>query len=661
MISVTDALDLLMHMFFVALGVLTIVDFLRHRDAVRRDVALLFCFLSLPFLIQLIAALNGQAVSEGANSIAIIGLVLEPYFLLRVARHLRSMPGYMLRLALYALIATIITGIVVGQRIPVLTLVVSQTYLIGLNLYAMVAFVRGALKATGVARQRLRYAAAGTGLFALIFVAVLLASVFPQQQILMFLAAEFLAIACASAFYVGFVPPRWLRRDWQLTELHQYLLEAAHSVPAEDTGVSESLKRLCRSASQAVGGLAAGVFQWDEATDTLELREDTDHNLLSSALANGRSVIETAAHGYMTAFIYVPEVKDESERKQLAAVGAGTWLLIPMTVNRSLWGMLIVFLPGRSLFIDDDLSVLELFAHENAIILTNYRLIAELRNYSGELEQKVTERTAALSESEQRYRNLNVELEQRVSDRTIQLETANKELEAFSYSVSHDLRAPLRAIDGFSRILVEDHGPRLPPDAQHYLDRVRSETLRMGHLIDDLLMFSQVNRQTLKKQTVDLTALVNDVLADLRAELKGRQIEVSMDDLASVQGDQALLRQVFVNLLSNAFKYTGKREQALIEIRRHTENSAVIYSIKDNGAGFDMRFVNKLFGVFQRLHSGSEFEGTGVGLAIVQRVINRHGGRIWAEAEVDKGATFFFTLGEIQEPAPAALVPQSES
>ncbi len=653
--SFNDGLDLLTHVFFIALGVLTIVDFLRHRDAIRRDVALLFCFLALPFFVQLSATLSGQAASEGANSIAIIGLVLEPYLLLRVARHLRSMPTYMLRVALYALIVTVIIGIFVGQRIPIITLLVSQTYLIGLNLYAMIAFVRGALQATGIARQRLRFAAAGTGLFTLIFVVALLGNVLPQQQILLFLTAELLAIACASAFYIGFIPPRWLRRDWQLTELHHYLVEAAHSAPAEDTGVAENLKRLCRSAARAVGGLAAGVAQWDDATGGFELREATDHDLLAQALTNGAGVIERVTQANAATFIYVPEIKDADERKRLAALGAGTWLFVQIVVNQQLWGVLLVLLPGRSLFIDDDLNVLELFAHENAIILTNDRLITQLRSYSGELERNVTERTAALRESEQRYRLLNAELEQRVSDRTAQLQATNQELEAFSYSVSHDLRAPLRAIDGFSQILVEDYSAQLAPDALHFLDKVRDNTLRMAQLIDDLLKFSQVSRQELKLQTVDLSALVSEVLTDLRAEQGDRQVEVIVDDLPAVEADPAMLKQAFVNLLSNALKYSRKREHAVIEVRYREENGEKIYSVRDNGAGFDMQYADKLFGVFQRLHSASEFEGTGVGLAIVQRVINRHGGRIWAEAEVDQGATFSFTLNKNRNSLPLTL------
>lgn len=253
----------------------------------------------------------------------------------------------------------------------------------------------------------------------------------------------------------------------------------------------------------------------------------------------------------------------------------------------------------------------------------------------------ITERRAA----EGKIHQLNTELENRVVERTTELEVANKELEAFSYSVSHDLRAPLRAVDGFSQAVLEDYGPLLPPEGQNYLKTIREGAQQMGTLIDDLLAFSRLSRAPLNKQTVNTGNLVSAVLEDLNSEREGRQIEIRVDELPSCQADPALLKQVWTNLLSNAVKYTRQRNPAKIEIgcKPGQEN---VYFVRDNGAGFDMRYVHKLFGVFQRLHRADQFEGTGVGLAIVQRVIHRHGGRIWVEATVNGGATFYFTLKE---------------
>ena len=235
-------------------------------------------------------------------------------------------------------------------------------------------------------------------------------------------------------------------------------------------------------------------------------------------------------------------------------------------------------------------------------------------------------------------------LTQQVLTRTHQLESANKELEAFSYSVSHDLRAPLRSIDGFSRILMEDHAPVLPAEAVRLLGIVRSNTQQMGRLIEDLLAFSRLSRQPVNKQVVNTRDLVQQVMETLRTDLERRKVEIEIGELPICQGDPSLLKQVWINLLSNAFKYTREREVARIQIGCIQENGEQVYFVKDNGVGFDMQYVNKLFGVFQRLHRSDKFEGTGVGLAIVQRIVLRHEGRIWVEAEPDVGATFFFTV-----------------
>ncbi len=237
-------------------------------------------------------------------------------------------------------------------------------------------------------------------------------------------------------------------------------------------------------------------------------------------------------------------------------------------------------------------------------------------------------------------------VEQSLAERTAQMEGANKELEAFSYSVSHDLRAPLRGIEGFSRVLLEDYSGALDERGKGYLTRVCAASCRMGQLIDDLLSLSRLSRRGMRSQTVDLSALARTLADELRQSQPDRHVEFVIQPDLKVTGDENLLRVVLVNLLGNAWKFTGRCPQTRIEFGVEPREDASVYFVRDNGAGFDMAYVDKLFGAFQRLHSGVEFEGTGIGLATVQRVIHRHGGRVWAEGEVHKGACFYFTLAD---------------
>jgi signal transduction histidine kinase len=250
----------------------------------------------------------------------------------------------------------------------------------------------------------------------------------------------------------------------------------------------------------------------------------------------------------------------------------------------------------------------------------------------------------ARKEAEEQVRQLNLELEERVRQRTAQLEAANKELEAFSYSVSHDLRAPLRAIDGFAAILVEDHAGRLDPEGRRVVEVIHQEATRMGRLIDDLLAFFRASRGEVRSAAIEITSLARAVFAECADRAPDRKIRLRLDALHPALGDPSLIRQVLTNLISNAIKYTKPRAEAEIELGSRVEGNENVYWIKDNGVGFDPKYTGKLFGIFQRLHSDDQFEGTGVGLALIQRIVLRHGGRVWAEGKLNEGAGFYFTL-----------------
>ena len=267
--------------------------------------------------------------------------------------------------------------------------------------------------------------------------------------------------------------------------------------------------------------------------------------------------------------------------------------------------------------------------------------------FLGRLMMIIRAQMGARAHAEQAIRNLNSDLQQQ----STQLQVANKELESFSYSVSHDLRAPLRAIGGFALMLEEDHGDRLGSEATRYVSVIRNSSNRMGTLIDDLLAFSRLGRQAVAKAELDMNKLVQEVVEEALLHPGGKTPKIEVGVLPPAKADRALLRQVWLNLISNALKYCGKSPNPVITVSGRKEGAENVYSVRDNGAGFSMEYADKLFGVFQRLHGDEEFSGTGVGLAIVRRLVTRHGGRVWAEGAVNEGAVFSFTLpvGEAHE------------
>ena len=286
----------------------------------------------------------------------------------------------------------------------------------------------------------------------------------------------------------------------------------------------------------------------------------------------------------------------------------------------------------------------EIGQRTHALEQSNASLAAEVR------ERELAER--ALLRAEEALKRFNAELEQRVADRTGELAAANKELESFSYSVSHDLRAPVRAIVGFSRLLAEQHEAQLDDEARRKLNIVRSEAARMGTLIDDLLAFSRLGRQSLQAGMVDMEELVRMNVNTLNADPNAAKPELRMGTLPKAFGDRGLIAQVWANLLANAYKFSGKKAHPAIEVSAMTDATEHVYFVRDNGVGFDPRYSSKLFGVFQRLHDTAEYPGTGVGLALVQRIIVRHGGRVWAEGAPGLGATFYFSLPRKDEDEP---------
>ena len=307
---------------------------------------------------------------------------------------------------------------------------------------------------------------------------------------------------------------------------------------------------------------------------------------------------------------------EDALKPVVAELDVHSFAVVPIRVRQTLIGTLALLrsVPERG-FTDDDVMLLQELADRGGLAIENARLYEQLEN--------------------------------RVRDRTRALETANKELEAFSYSVAHDLRAPLRGIAGFSRTVIDDYADRLDAEGVDYLNRIDTGAQRMGHLIDDLLNLARVSRAELHRKRVDLSEMARVVISRLQIAQPTRDVEIVVESDLIAEADPSLVDVVLTNLLGNAWKFTGKRAHARIEVTTAAERPRT-FRVRDNGAGFESAYIGKLFGVFERLHSEREFEGTGIGLAIAQRIIQRHGGRIWAKGEVDQGASFFFTFEPTQ-------------
>jgi signal transduction histidine kinase len=308
------------------------------------------------------------------------------------------------------------------------------------------------------------------------------------------------------------------------------------------------------------------------------------------------------------------------ETQILLKEGLASRVLVPLLIKGEVIGVMTIASRIPAVYTDVHVTTLESLAHQVGIALNNAQLYERVQNYNEILENRIQERTA-------------------------QLESANKELEAFAYSVSHDLRAPLRYVSGFINLLEKRIHSDADKQVQHYLTTISKSATQMGELIDDLLAFSRMGREEIRKMRIPLERLVEEVIAELNSQQSdGREVSWNVTALPQVNADAAMLRLVVMNLLSNAYKFTKNRKQAVIEIGCTQADDEVVVFVRDNGVGFDMQYVDKLFGVFQRLHKSSEFEGTGIGLANVRRIIHRHGGKTWAEGCLNNGATFYFSL-----------------
>lgn len=584
---------------FAVIAALTVRDWLLTRDRSRAYLALAIGSLAAVSVLGQVARILGPAFAA-ASVYATTAIFLVSGLALLLFRHaviplkrrtLRAVVGIVIATGLFEIAVQALFGHRAPKPIAFAALAAFVLVWSGCVGEPSVRLWFAARRRTVVQRARMRALSLGyLGIIAILLAAVSTSAFASQPVVQVGIALATLAII--PLLYAGFVPPAWLRRAWRQSE------EARFQQATRDIVMfaSDQYAMAERSLDWAIRltGADAGLFLTGPGT-LLATRgltaADTASLRVAAAEAGGRTVIP------------------------LGGTPPRSALIAPLHVNDA--AIVLLGGPFTPVFGTDEEAWLQQYAAMVSTGLERVRLVEALAD-------KIRE----------------------VTERTQQLEAANRELEAFSYTISHDLRAPLRAISGFTAILFEEYADGMPAEARAYLKRIKDAGEHMGHLVDDLLAFSRLGRQAMRTQRVSVRAIVDRAMLQLAPEQDGRQVEVVIGELPEAECDPALLEQVFVNLLSNAFKYSRRREHARVEVGV-LETSPIegpTYFVKDNGAGFDMEYASKLFGVFQRMHTSEDFEGTGVGLAIVHRIVERHGGRIWAEAKVDGGATFYFTL-----------------
>jgi signal transduction histidine kinase len=594
---------------FCVLALITLVDWVRNRGASRRYLALAIGLLALVSLLgHFTEPLQGGY--RLALSLFNLGGFMGAGYSLLLFRD--SLVPLKRRTKVVTAVAVVIvtlgaSSLVFVPSLPPAPQLVVVTVLFGVWIGTVIEPIfRLWMMARGrPSVQRARLRALSAGYFGIVLVLVVAIVALPAANNDIYkIGLQVFSLAIIPILYVAFAPPKWLRRYWR---------------EREEGAAAEAVRELLLYSPNRVT-LAGKSLEWAK-------------RLVG---ADGGLVSDTGGE------ILVSEGIDDAERTRLVAElhtgqqrvvslsASRTAIVVPWELSGGAGGLAVLSGPFTPLFGSDEVSRLTGYAAATAAALDRVRLVESLR------------------ESEEQLRRFNQDLEKRVAQRTEQLQASNRELEAFSYTVSHDLRAPLRAIDGFSRILVDESRERLDEDGRRYLELICTNAEDMGRLIDGLLTFSRLTRQEMRHQTVDTGDVVQHVIGRIQAGEDGRPIEFEVGEMPSCHSDLVLVQQVYANLIGNAVKFSRDRKPARIEVGATVEGAETIYFVKDNGVGFDMKYADKLFGVFQRLHRSDEFEGTGAGLAIVQRIVHRHGGRIWAESVPGQGAAFYFTLAEAE-------------
>jgi signal transduction histidine kinase len=627
--SAVELLSLMMRLVLLLVAVLTFIDLLRYRDTLRLEIFLIFGAFVIALVNQLLNQFFGLQF-QWLSLLGAMGVIAHPYLAVRLLSYFRPVRlGVRYGAAAGLVLSWLILLLAPIPRPAPVTLALIA-YFVFFEAYAAYGFVRQAAGSGGITRRRLFLVTAATALIALVILLAGVRLVSPISAQTIAGLSQLLTMAAALSYYFGFTPPRWLRRSWQLSELYQYLRLAPG--PGRRSPDQDVLLYLCQTAVRLLGGPGAVAAVWQEPSQRLVIEAGQGMNgadLGDLDVADGpiRQVWLTGE----ARVVLRPQHFGSTERELARSTAATAMLLAPIRGTDRTWGVLAVFLNHRPIFPADDLALLTLLAEQSAVALDYGQLLAA--------EHQLIER---------------------LNRNNAQLQAATKELEAFAYSVSHDLRAPLRAIDGFSDVLLSDYEREIDERAVQYLRRIRVAAQRMGQLIEDLLKLSRVTRSELRAERVNLSAMAWDIISDIQASEPDFRAQVTIAADLCVTGDSHLLRIALENLLHNAYKFSSTRAQPEVTFGSLTaESDEMVFFVRDNGVGFDMAYADKLFGAFQRLHAYEEFPGTGIGLATVYRIVRRHGGRIWAEAAVNEGATFYFTV--LQPDSNAVIEPWTDT
>ncbi|MFN2463369.1 MAG: ATP-binding protein [Candidatus Dormibacteria bacterium] len=611
MAALAHALQYLVAAGFIAAAVVAYRDWLIWHGRGRGYLAAAVILLAVVSLLGLVTVTLTGLLMRLATDSEVAAFLGVGYFLLLYRHELVAVHRFWLRaMAGLCLVALCVTAVVVTLPVKGAVTQLLDGALVLAAWAGCVAESIWRLWAVSTSRpvlQRARLRAvalayAGIAVITTVETLAFAASSTPGLQLVLAL----FSLMLVPVLFVAFAPPAWLRYVWRQREEQAY-----GAVMRDLLGVASDREALAgRSLEWAIRLVGGGGGIMVGPDGALLARQDVDQAQAESLRS---ALLESAERVAVSPL-------DPTRRA----------ILLPARTDRGTGGLAVVSGTFSPVFGKDEMA----------------RLQHHVAASTAALERATLEQS--LRRREEEVRVLNKELERRVRIRTEQLEASNHELEAFSYTVSHDLRAPLRAVDGFARILLEEYEADLPEEGKRYLRLVGSNAEDMGKLIDALLTFSRMSRAPLRRQEVSPSQVARDSVRVLEAGLSGRQVEFRVEEMPRVQSDPVLLQEVFSNLIGNAIKFSRDRPQALVEVGSSPAegDGPPVFYVRDNGVGFDMRYVDKIFGVFQRLHRSQDFEGTGAGLAIVQRIINRHGGKVWADAIPGQGATFYFTVGE---------------